>query len=345
MRSLPLLAATSVILAGAWACGGDGGNTGPNTNPTASFSAPACTVGVACAFTDASTDSDGTVGAWSWNFGDGTPLDTNRNPSHTFGAAGTFQVTLTVTDNAGGTGTVTVPVTVTGGTGNQPPVANFSIPACTAGTPCGFSGSTSTDPDGTVTAWHWDFGGGDVADGSDVTHTFAAAGPASVTLTVTDNLGATGSSTQTVNVTAPTSQSCTTTGNVVDCNLGITQKVTVALTVQSRSCELTGNKLAVTVPRAQNLFFNLCSGVVGATETVKDVNGAPAVLAAGSTLSLRFTQGTADPTDPVPGDPGIRLDGTFPNWTLNIDDGGNPGAGGEPDFNDAVITVTATLAP
>ena len=108
MRSLPLMAATTVILAGAWGCS-SGSNTGPNTNPTASFTAPACTVGTACAFTDASTDADGTVTAWSWNFNDGTALDVNRNPSHTFATAGTFNVTLTVTDNAGGTGSTTVP--------------------------------------------------------------------------------------------------------------------------------------------------------------------------------------------------------------------------------------------
>src|SRR3954471_7115673 len=57
MRSLPLKAATFLILAGAWGCGSDSG-TGPNTNPTANFTAPACTAGVACVFTDASSDPD-----------------------------------------------------------------------------------------------------------------------------------------------------------------------------------------------------------------------------------------------------------------------------------------------
>ena len=60
MRSFRLMAATTVILAGAWACGSD--SNGPsNTSPVANFTAPACTVGVACTFTDASSDPDGTI--------------------------------------------------------------------------------------------------------------------------------------------------------------------------------------------------------------------------------------------------------------------------------------------
>jgi PKD repeat protein len=51
-------------------------------------------------FTDASSDSDGTVVAWSWNFDDGSSSSA-QNPVHTFAAAGTYDVSLTVTDNHG----------------------------------------------------------------------------------------------------------------------------------------------------------------------------------------------------------------------------------------------------
>ena len=83
---------------------------GTNLPPTASFGS-SCT-NLACNFTDASTDADGTVTAWSWNFGDATTA-TTQNPSHTYGAAGTYTVSLTVTDNLGATNTTTRTVTVT----------------------------------------------------------------------------------------------------------------------------------------------------------------------------------------------------------------------------------------
>jgi hypothetical protein len=69
------------------------------------------------------------------------------------------------------------------------------------------------------------------------------------------------------------------------------------------------------------------------------------VFTAGTAIALRFTQGIAGPGDPATGDPGIQIGGTYPNWTLNIDDGGAAGTQGEPDFNDVVLSVQATLAP
>jgi PKD repeat protein len=342
MRSLPLLAATTVILTAMWGCGSDDGGSGPG-DPVANFTAPSCTAGAACNFTDAST---GTVSTWSWDFGDNTTDDTNQNPSHIFQTAGTYTVVLTVTGN-GKTSTKSLPVTVTGGTGNnQLPVASFSLttPTCTAGTPCGFH-STSTDPDGTIAAAHWDFSEGGVADGLDATHTFAAAGTYNVKLTVTDNLGAIGEVTQPVTVDPAASQDCTTNGTTVDCVLTVAARSTITIGVVSRDCELGGNKLSITAPRPQTAFFNLCSATVGDSYTVTDATGAPLVFEAGSQLPIRFTQGLADPADPTPGDPGIQVDGTSPSWTLNIDDGGNPGGGNEPDFDDAKLSVTATPAP
>ena len=72
---------------------------GPNEPPTAGFSYT-CN-GLTCNFTDTSEDSDGSIVAWSWDFGDGETA-TAQHPSHTFPAANTFTVTLTVTDDRGG---------------------------------------------------------------------------------------------------------------------------------------------------------------------------------------------------------------------------------------------------
>ena len=57
-------------------------------------------------FTDASTDSDGTVDEWSWNFGDGNESD-NANPTHSFSFPGEYTISLTVIDDQGGENTYT----------------------------------------------------------------------------------------------------------------------------------------------------------------------------------------------------------------------------------------------
>ena len=73
-------------------------NATPIASPTAS-----CT-GQACGFNgSSSTDPDGTVAGYAWSFGDGG-TSTAVDPSHRYAAAGTYHVTLTVTDNQGGTG-------------------------------------------------------------------------------------------------------------------------------------------------------------------------------------------------------------------------------------------------
>ncbi len=72
--------------------------------PTASF-VWSCTDRT-CDFTDTSTDPDGTVAAWSWDFGDGT-TSIEQHPSHTYATASSFNVRLTVTDNQGTTGSST----------------------------------------------------------------------------------------------------------------------------------------------------------------------------------------------------------------------------------------------
>jgi PKD repeat protein len=73
---------------------------------------------------------------------------------------------------------------------NQAPTAAFT--STCAGLVCTFDASGSTDKDGTVTGYAWDFGDGATATGRTVTHAFPSAGTRSVTLTVTDDQQATG---------------------------------------------------------------------------------------------------------------------------------------------------------
>ena len=351
MRSIRLLAVLTGTVTLASACGGDGG-TPPNENqaPVAVFSAPSCTVGVVCAFTANPSTDDVAVTGWNWDFNGDLAADaTTKDASTTFAAAGTVPVRLIVTDAAGLADTTTNNVTVApAAPGNVAPTASFTFvtPNCTAGTPCGFH-STSTDADGTVAGWTWNFGDATTpGETEDVTHTYAAAGTYTVTLTVTDNMGlASTAATQQLVVSAPASQDCTTTGRTAACTLTPTARVTVKITVVSTACELSGNKLEVTAPRLQTAFFNLCNRTPGEEYTVTDAAGAPLVIEAGTPIALKFTGGAAGPIDPPTGDAGIKITGSYPNWTLNIDDGGAAGTPGEPDFNDVVLSVQATLAP
>jgi serine protease len=165
-----------------------------NQSPVAAFTYSAANLVVT--FTDKSTD-DGSIVSWSWNFGDGQ-TSTTRNPQCTYGAAGTYTVTLAVTDNLGATGSVSQDVTVTAPV-NQNPVAAFTYSA--ANLVVTFT-DNSTD-DGSIVSWAWNFGNGQTSTTRNPQCTYGAAGTYTVTLIVTDNLGATGSVSQNVTVTAP----------------------------------------------------------------------------------------------------------------------------------------------
>lgn len=74
-----------------------------NAPPVASFTfGPASgTAPVTATFTSTSTDGEGPIATWSWNWGDGTAGGTTSQATHVFQSAGTFTVTLTVTDSGG----------------------------------------------------------------------------------------------------------------------------------------------------------------------------------------------------------------------------------------------------
>jgi len=147
----------------------------------------------------ASRDPDGSIASYAWTFGNGTN-GSGATPSATYATAGTFTVTLTVTDNGGATSQASTPVTVTANA--QPPVASAGGPyAGAANTAINFTGAASRDPDGSVVSYLWSFGDGATAAGVTAVHSYVSAGTYTVRLTVTDNDGLTNAASTTAQIT------------------------------------------------------------------------------------------------------------------------------------------------
>src|SRR5207244_2233557 len=171
----------------------------PHQYPVAAFTSSCPTL--TCSFTDQRSDPDGSVTSWQWTFGDGTTGSTAQNPSHTYSAAGSYTVTLTVKDNQNASSSP-VSHTVQVNAPNQPPSAAFTF-NCT-GLGCSFT-DQSSDPDGSVTSWQWTFGDGTTGStAQNPSHTYSAAGSYTVTLTVKDNITASSTPvTNSLQMTAP----------------------------------------------------------------------------------------------------------------------------------------------
>jgi len=169
----------------------------PNIPPVAGFTSTVNDLDVAFDGSQ-SVDPDGTIVAYAWDFGDGT-TGTGKTVSKHYAAAGNYTVTLKVTDNRNGTATKSTKVTAIAP--NIAPTASFASSATDLG--ASFDASGSFDPDGTVTAYAWNFGDGTTATGKAATKQYSAGGTYTVTLTVTDNRGGTATATKQITVIAP----------------------------------------------------------------------------------------------------------------------------------------------
>jgi large repetitive protein len=177
-----------------------------NAGPTAVIPAPTCTAtNTTCAFTSTgSADPEGhTPLRYLWVWGDGTANGTSASSSHVFPVAGTYTVTLTVSDAWGRAGTpVTREVTTSSEpAGNEGPTVTFPQPVCT-GLVCSVSSTGTTDPHGIRGySWSWGDGTANSTGASPSAHTYAVAGSFTITLVVTDNWGRTTTVTRQVTVT------------------------------------------------------------------------------------------------------------------------------------------------
>ena len=166
-----------------------------------------------------STDADGTIVAYSWDFGDGKS-GTGASPAHAYELSGFYDVQLTVTDDHGLTASTIITVEINDDGPNVPPtavstaglvpsvgghIANTTPTEVVIGDSLAvrFDGRSSTDTDGMIMSWTWDFGDGTGGAGPSVDHQYEQAGVYDVILIVRDDDGATSNSALRVTVSPP----------------------------------------------------------------------------------------------------------------------------------------------
>ncbi len=163
-------------------------NKDPEADANGSYNG---TAGVAVNFSSAgSQDEDGTIVSFAWSFGDGTS-SSDANPAHTYASPALYNVSLTVTDDDGATNTDNTTAEIIASTVNTAPVANANGPySANTGDTINFSSAGSSDNDGSIASYSWDFGDGNSSTSANPSHSYGAAGNYTVSLTVTDNDGA-----------------------------------------------------------------------------------------------------------------------------------------------------------
>ena len=156
-----------------------------------------------------SYDADGGVLDYYWNYGDNTSnYTTSTSISKIFTTAGTFNVKLVVRDQSDVASAETsqsqITITVLEGNPNVPPTAVATATPTIGIGPLNvsFNGSQSSDTDGNIVSYDWNFGDGDTSTLANPSHIYTSAGTFTATLTVTDNNGATNSDTVDVTVTS-----------------------------------------------------------------------------------------------------------------------------------------------
>ncbi|RYE20999.1 MAG: PKD domain-containing protein, partial [Sphingobacteriales bacterium] len=163
--------------------------------PVVKFSTSNTCVYNAASFTSTSTVSSGTITAYLWRFGDGTTA-TGQSATHTYSAAGTYDVTLRVTTNNGCRDSLVSKSIITI---YPKPKADFTATKNCLDSATSFT-NTSSVSSGAITGYAWTFGDGGTATGSSASYTYKSAGEYDVKLVITSNNGCKDSITKKVTV-------------------------------------------------------------------------------------------------------------------------------------------------
>ena len=151
--------------------------------PIADFGWDGSCLGLPTIFSDSSSSNAGSITNWQWDFGEPLATSTEQNPSYTYTAIGSFDVTLIVFDNNGCSDTTDQSVYV-----SDLPTADFSsVSACAKDTV--FFTDLSNGNGSTITSWEWDFGDLNTSTDTNPTHQFATSGDFNVQLIVTTDYG------------------------------------------------------------------------------------------------------------------------------------------------------------
>jgi PKD repeat protein len=158
-----------------------------------------------------SSGNDGTsdsILSYQWISSDGQTASGSTASSFSYTTSGSYTVTLIITDNHEQTTSSSQTITVEA---QLPPVASFTTSTHSGAAPLTIvlNGSGSTDSDGTITSYSWSSSDGQSATGSTASLQLTAAGSYTVTLTVTDDFGATDTTIETITVTEPANLSPT----------------------------------------------------------------------------------------------------------------------------------------
>lgn len=179
-----------------------------NPLPNANFqhSSPTC-LGDSTQFTDFSTTPNGYIDTWVWDFGDGNSSTVNfpddPNVEHLYDIAGTYLVTLTVTDVDGCIDSISREVEVV-----ENPTANFTYSEACLGEVVQFTDLSSLNGGSEIVNWYWNFddpvtGVNNTSNLQNPTHVFSGTGTYDVLLFITNQEGCTDSITKPVVVNSP----------------------------------------------------------------------------------------------------------------------------------------------
>jgi PKD repeat protein len=177
----------------------------PQTPPTAVIEGPGeAVVGENVTFRGGnSAPGSSAITGYAWDFGNGQ-TGSGESASTVYTAPGTYQVTLTVTDENGLSNSSSLQVEVTAPEAPQtPPTAVIEGPGeAVADESVTFRGGNSTPGSSAITSYTWDFGNGQTGNGESASTVYTAPGTYQVSLTVTDENGLNSSASQQISIQA-----------------------------------------------------------------------------------------------------------------------------------------------